>query len=201
MSYRVEEKISVSSSKLFDIREWVLKNKGERLFETRTVSSTYFDNESLQMYRDSEEGSTPRKKIRVRSYFKGRHTLADSTLEIKISSVEGRYKSSIKDFNLDKALKHGIYEKDYGICYPIVRVSYSREYYKVYGIRLTIDTNIEYSNIGLNKESSFKITDPENIVEIKAPFNISKDFLDEKFFFQRVRFSKYCRAIDLLKVV
>ena len=46
------------------------------------------------MFVDSEEGTLPRKKIRIRSYKTADHAEQDSNLEVKISSVEGRYKTS-----------------------------------------------------------------------------------------------------------
>ena len=48
-----------------------------------------FDNNEFQMYYDSIEGCLPRKKVRLRNYEDERNFL-----EIKISSTEGRYKTS-----------------------------------------------------------------------------------------------------------
>ena len=70
------------------------------------------------MYSDSIEGLTPRKKIRVRNY-------PDTNdeklyLEVKISSVEGRFKTrEILSKNKFNELKTtGILDSQYGLCKP-----------------------------------------------------------------------------------
>ena len=68
MSFRKEEKLKVDKNKLVDLLDWININKGYKLFESRIVSSTYFDNSDIRMFRDSEDGCVPRKKIRVRDY-------------------------------------------------------------------------------------------------------------------------------------
>ena len=132
MSFRKEEKLRINKNQLFNLLDWVDNNGGYKLFDSRIVSSTYFDNDELRMFKDSEEGSVPRKKIRIRSYTKIPHSLDSSSLEVKISSVEGRYKTRTKSFNLKKSLNIGMLDKDYGICKPKVRVTYRRAYYKIY---------------------------------------------------------------------
>ena len=113
MSFRKEEKLKVNKNQLLNLLDWVNKNGGYKLFDSRIVSSTYFDNDELSMFKDSEEGSVPRKKIRIRSYTKRNHTEECSSLEVKISSVEGRYKTRTKSFNLKKSLNMGIFDKIY----------------------------------------------------------------------------------------
>ena len=68
MSFRKEEKLNINKNQLFSLLDWIVKNDGHKLYEDRMVSSTYFDNDSMQMFKDSEEGTVPRKKIRIRSY-------------------------------------------------------------------------------------------------------------------------------------
>ena len=57
----------------------------------RKIESLYFENNKREMYSDSVEGLTPRKKIRVRNYPGTKDE--NLYLEIKISSVEGRFKT------------------------------------------------------------------------------------------------------------
>ena len=196
MSFRKEEKLKTNKNQLLNLLDWVNKNGGYKLFDSRIVSSTYFDNDSLAMFRDSEEGSVPRKKIRIRSYSKIPHSLDSSYLETKISSVEGRYKTRTKSFNLKKSLNMGILDKDYGICKPKVRVTYKRTYIKIHNVRLTIDQDIEYIKISNNKELSFKNLDAEIAIEIKASNEVPIGYLWQMFPFERVRFSKYSRAMN-----
>jgi len=196
MSFRKEEKLHIHKSQLLNLLDWIYKNGGYRLYETRTVSSTYFENDSMQMFKDSEEGSVPRKKIRVRSYTKKEHKIDQSSLEIKTSSIEGRFKTVDKDFDLKKIMTNGFFDRNYGICKPIVRVNYQREYYKIHNVRLTIDRHIEYIKLNSRESVIYKKYDPDIIVEIKAENFVPIEYLFKKFQFNRIRFSKYSRAIN-----
>ena len=111
MSFRKEEKLHVNKNQLLNLLEWVYKNDGYKLFDTRIVSSTYLDNDQMKMFHDSEEGVVPRKKIRIRSYTKQAHELTQRSLEIKTSSVEGRYKTTNQDFDLNRIMTIGLLAK------------------------------------------------------------------------------------------
>jgi len=196
MSFRKEEKLHIHKNQLNNLLSWIYDNDGYRLYDNRIVSSTYFDNEQMQMFKDSEEGVVPRKKIRVRSYTKKQHKVANSTLEIKISSIEGRYKTTSQNFNLKKIMSIGIFDKDYGICKPKARVSYRRDYYKIHNVRLTIDRQIEYTKLNENGNGIFKRFEDDIIVEIKADYSVPDEYLLRQFAFDRIRFSKYSKAIN-----
>ena len=148
------------------------------------------------MYDDSIEGLAPRKKIRVRNYpEKSNDTFK---LETKISSIEGRYKTTkkISKNYFEKIKDNGYFDDKYGICKPLLNVIYEREYFKKDNIRITIDTNIEY-NLYNNK---FSKRDKNIIVELKTSKNQDIDDLFEQFPFQEIRFSKYCNGIDLFNI-
>lgn len=198
MSFRKEEKLKIHKSRLINLMDWIYDSGGVELHKPRIVSSTYFDNDDWGMFKDSEEGSIPRKKIRVRSYSKDYHEADSSSLEIKTSSVEGRYKTVTKKFTLQKIMSLGVFDHDYGICKAKVRITYQRSYYKIFGVRLTIDQNIEYVMVNNGRESSHRIVDSEIAVEIKAADHIPVEYLLDKFPYERVRFSKYSRAINCL---
>jgi hypothetical protein len=196
MSFRKEEKLHVSKSQLLNLMNWIYKNDGYRLYEARIVSSTYFENESMQMFKDSEEGSVPRKKIRVRSYTTKEHKIDQSSFEVKTSSIEGRFKTIEKHFDLKKIMANGFFDINYGICKPIVRVNYRRDYYKIHNVRLTIDKSIEYIKINSQGKPLYKRYEPNIIVEIKAESFVPIEYLFKKFHFNRIRFSKYSNAIN-----
>ena len=143
MSFRKEEKLHIHRSQLLHLLNWIYKNDGYKLYDTRVVSSTYFDNDNIQMFKDSEEGCVPRKKVRIRSYTRKEHKVGQSALEVKTSSVEGRYKTSDKNFDLKKIMTNGFFDKDYGVCKPRVRITYKRDYYKIHNVRLTLDRYID----------------------------------------------------------
>ena len=92
MSFRIEEKLKVAESKIFQLRDWITKNMGVTLYPTRTINSIYFDNQDYTMYNQSIEGVLPRKKIRLRVYGKEFSPNKSINKEIKVSSVEGKYK-------------------------------------------------------------------------------------------------------------
>ncbi|MDC0430152.1 VTC domain-containing protein [Candidatus Thioglobus sp.] len=195
MSFRKEEKLHIHKNQLHNLLEWIVENDGYKLYDTRVVSSTYFDNGEMQMFKESEEGCVPRKKIRVRSYSKQVHKPGESALEIKTSSVEGRFKTTDKKFNLGKVMSIGVFDKDYGVCKSKVRVSYKRDYYKIHDVRLTIDREIEYTQLNAQGKGVYKEYEPDIIVEVKAGNFVSVEYLMRKFHFDRVRFSKYSRAV------
>jgi len=120
-----------------------------------------------------------------------------ANLEYKISSVEGRFKVSKKNFNKNKNnLYQGLRDKDYGLCKPILNVVYLRTYYKIKNIRLTIDRSIIYKKIRSLKILPFSIRDNLNVVELKYSNNSLDNQIINSFPFQFNRFSKYCRGIE-----
>ncbi len=198
MSFRKEEKLNFAKSQLLNLYSWISKNEGIKIYDDRLVSSTYFDNETMQMFKDSEEGTVPRKKIRIRSYDKLEHKIGSSAFEVKRSSVEGRYKTSTKNYELEKIFKFGYFDKEYGVLHPKVRVTYLRSYYKVSNVRLTIDKEITYIKLNNQNKEINKSDEKDIIVEVKSDDQVSTEYLYKKFSFERVRFSKYCRAVNAL---
>ena len=67
MSFRFEDKISVGKSESINFFKDLRKKGFKILYPKRKISSVYFDNTELNMFIDSEEGSIPRKKIRLRT--------------------------------------------------------------------------------------------------------------------------------------
>lgn len=193
MSFRIEEKLLVRSGQLARLHDWLASENAILLHPRRRIFSTYFDTPDFDIYNASEEGSVPRKKIRVRTYNATGHFETDNTLEIKISSVEGRFKTTEKlsPDDVETVLSDGYFDPSYGLCRPVVSVSYDREYFKVGDVRLTIDTDIEYTACG----SHFPVRDGSIAVEVKAPFGTSVDMLNVLIPHRRTRFSKYARAI------
>ena len=105
MSFRIEKKILINKFNLFEFKKKIFSLGATTLFKNRKVQSLYFDNLRKQMYNDSLEGLAPRKKIRVRDYPKDSNK--SFKLETKISSVEGRHKTTkkiSKDPNIYDAL-------------------------------------------------------------------------------------------------
>jgi hypothetical protein len=198
MSFRIEEKLFIIPENKSLFFKWVKDSNGKKIYSDRIVSSTYFDNDKLSMFHHSEEGVVPRKKLRLRSYSSKPHETTDTFLEKKISSSEGRYKISDPTEHAKKYLKYGIFDRDYGLCFPKVKVTYLRSYYSIKDFRFTYDRNINYCKIFGLVKSLLQKKDNFFSVEIKtSKLNLSNEIL-KKFPFPRFRFSKYCRGIMLL---
>jgi len=194
MSFRIEEKLFIKSDNLIQFQENVFKKSYQKIHHPRLVESLYFDNIKLEMHTDSIEGLTPRKKIRIRKY--PNDTDSKFYLEIKNSSVEGRFKTRkiINEQELNKTISTGIYDNQYGSCYPKLYVKYKREYLKYGDVRISIDKDIQYRDFKTN----FTYNDKRIIVELKTHFKKNIDELTNDFPYQRIRFSKYCYAIQSL---
>ena len=194
MSFRIEDKLYIKSENLLQFYQYLLKKSAKKLFNSRKIKSLYFDNLKLEMYKDSIEGSVPRKKIRIREY----PNTNDKKyyFETKVSSIEGRYKTrEIINYEKNNTLeKFGFLDKDYGTCLPKIYVSYVREYFLFKDVRVSIDKKINYTNYTTKRS----IYDSNTIVELKASYNKDLDDLIKLFPFQRIRFSKYCLAIEKL---
>tara|TARA_B100000700_G_scaffold256844_1_gene290291 strand:- start:228 stop:728 length:501 start_codon:yes stop_codon:yes gene_type:complete len=149
MSFRTERKFILKKENIQNFYMWLNENNCKNIYEKRLVSSVYFENKYNQMYQDSDEGVLPRKKIRIRNY---NNNTNKYLLEKKISSSEGRYKISLAKKNIDMYNKIGIFDNQYGICKPTIKVSYLREYYSFKDYRITFDQNISYKKLNSRKE-------------------------------------------------
>jgi len=96
MSFRTEEKILLKRSDITRLKNFIFRNNGKSIYPNRNIRSIYFDNKNFQSFHDSEDGCTPRKKIRIRNY----NHESEFFLEKKTTSVEGKFKTSNKISNL-----------------------------------------------------------------------------------------------------
>ena len=194
MGFRIEEKLFVKKENLSQFKDFLYKKSAKRIYQPRIINSLYFENNNFDMFHDSIEGLTPRKKIRVRNYPKDEKK--QFYFEVKNSAVEGRHKlrEIINENEFKKRKSLGVLDFQYGVCYPKIYVRYLREYYKIGDVRISIDENIQYSDY----LSAQIINDERVVVELKTSINKNLDELIEDFPNQRIRFSKYCFGIESL---
>ena len=191
MSFRLEDKYIVNNEDKIKILSFIDRYGFEPEYKNRNITSLYFDNKNLSMFHDSEEGTTPRKKIRIRFY---EDKNKDLNLEKKINSQEGKYKVTKKintdDLNFYK--KNGYYDSSYGICYPVLTVNYNRYYFKKKNYRITLDININFKDVIY---SNFNYLENFSILEVKIlnKFNIPLDL--EQLPLNKIRYSKYSEGI------
>ncbi len=192
MSFRKEKKFRLSISDFHNIKN-LLNSKGmSRLYVSRIVNSLYFDTPTLEMFHDSEEGVLPRKKVRIRWY----NDRKDFSIEKKISSIEGRYKTVIPSANSVHSSKFqlkSLFDEMYGELSPSLLVSYERAYFMFNKVRITFDSKIIYRNKRVSTNN--KIEDPERVMEIKTGIGDSDDFIEGIVPYPTSRFSKYIRGI------
>ena len=193
MSFRVEEKFRISQNKLLLFKKWLNDNNAEKIFPDRKIISIYLDNEEKKMYEESIEGIVPRHKLRLRYYNDNKEICS---LERKITSVEGRFKTS-KKVNFDKLFLIGVFDKFYGNCKPVIKIDYIRSYFKIKNFRFTIDTNINFNGINLNKIfSSIVYRTNKTIIELKCQDKDKYSPFYNQINFEKARFSKYCEGIQ-----
>ena len=189
MSFRKEIKLKIVNSKIFEFKNYLMEKNFFTQYPDRLVTSIYFDNDKFDMYKDSIEGSIPRKKIRIRSYDSNKKFY----LEKKISSLENRFKISKTWEDYEKLYKYGIFDHSYGVCQKKIIVSYLRSYYIFKDFRVTIDKNIEFGKFGKFKNRKLESS---NIVEVKCSTKISNEKIFKMFPFEQVRFSKYAIGVE-----
>ena len=194
MSFRIEQKLYIKEGNLFDFKKFLSKKSAKGIYEPRVIESLYFDNQNFETHTDSIEGLTPRKKIRIRSY--PNHNDKKIYFEIKNSSVEGRFKTRkiIEKSELNKMKEHGVFDNQYGLCFPKMYVKYDREYLRFDDIRISIDTNITYRSY----DTDFSAKDDRIIAELKTSIQKDMDDLIKDFPLEKIRFSKYCFGIERL---
>ena len=193
MSFRKEKKIKLSKFEFSKLKSTLIEDGMSSLYPKRVITSKYFDTSDYRMFQDSEEGVLPRKKIRVRWYDEKK-----IFLEIKISSIEGRFKTSnlIDKVDLINLESRGYLDRDYGLVYPKIVIEYLRSYYIYKKMRITFDENITYFSKNFHKYQ--KSRDLEAVVEIKTSMDLSDEYIQKNFSHITSRFSKYCRGINSL---
>ena len=191
---RYEIKFLINSK---EKQELIDKNLLKKLFPDRIVESVYFDTKDLQFFNLSEEGITPRFKIRIRGY----NNKKLDNLEIKTTNNYHREKVVIKNFIFDNHELHRNLKK-IGIKQTVqkkIRIKYLRSYYKLENVgRITLDRNIEFLSPEESFHNSKKIK--QNILEVKVQReNIDKNFIEKIINLKETRFSKYCIGINCLR--
>ena len=195
MSFRLEKKFTLDTRKYDEFIRYINTIEAKKIYNSRKVFSTYFENDFFSSFKQSEEGVVPRKKIRIRSYNTNDHSVI-SKLEIKISAEDSRFKKveRIKSkHQIEKLLNRGFIDRNYGLCKPLLNVSYEREYYQLTDHRITIDKNISYCNFK-KKKKIFK--EPLSIIEFKSDTTKDINLYDNILTSPISRFSKYCRGMN-----
>ena len=201
MSFRTEDKFYLNPEDKMKINKFFTANGVKKIFPDRIIVSLYFDTDNLDMFCDSEEGTTPRKKIRIRQYNKLKKfdiESKESLFEIKINSVEGKFKTSKKISNVKKLIKFGYLDDMYGICMPKLFTFYKRSYYSLNNNRFTMDREMCFKNFN-DKGKLLKNFYNLVICEVKSKSSLYNDYL-RYLPISNIRYSKYCEAVRHLNL-
>ena len=192
MSFRQEKKFRLTQSDFNTLKNNLRLQGMEPLYSSRKINSLYYDTEDHNMFFDSEEGLLPRKKVRIRWY----EDVKEASLEVKTSSIEGRFKTSDRAQSTEKTLlPESLYDTQYGSVIPSLLVCYSREYFTFKSMRITFDSDIKYVNKRLSQNVTF--VDGECVMEIKVGIDVDEDYIERFIPYSTSRFSKYCRGLLL----
>lgn len=196
MSFRKEEKVIFHISEYSKLKNLILNSHGKTMYPKRQIKSIYFDNNKNKLFLDSEEGCLPRKKLRIRTYPQ-KNLDTQWYFEKKVNSVEGKFKTSKKIDNKQykNLLINGIFDETYGYCYPKLYVEYSREYFVLSDVRITLDQSLKYKSFS-NDKTIKKMN--KLVLEYKSKNLNYIELLDGKIPFQLSRMSKYCDAFNEL---
>ena len=216
MRYEKKFKISISEYPLLKIH--LKKLHFKKIYESRFISSIYYDTSNFDLYNDSINGISNRKKIRVR-FYNDDYSQVNIEEKIKISDLGfkkiyplsqnkdlKRIKLKIKNNNFNNDLV--IPEKIDNFYLPVSFINYYRTYFISYDMktRITLDENITYSKIIKMHNYLFlnsKIPESLGVFEIKYE-KINEDLinpilhLSSSLNFHLSRNSKYCNSIESL---
>ena len=190
MSFRKEKKFRLSRFDFDSLKYKLFVSGMQNLYPKRSINTLYYDTELYDMFSNSEEGLLPRKKVRIRWY----DDIEKASKEIKISSIEGRFKTSrLTNIKSEASLPQSLHDSNYGLITPSLFVTYTREYFTFESMRITFDSDIQYVNY--RRSPSIFHKDGECVMEVKVGLEHSDDFIESILSFPTSRFSKYSRGL------
>ena len=190
MSFRKEKKFRLSRFDFDSLKYKLFVSGMQNLYPKRSINTLYYDTELYDMFSDSEEGLLPRKKVRIRWY----DDIEKASKEVKISSIEGRFKTSrLTNIKSEASLPQSLHDSNYGLITPSLFVTYTREYFFFESMRITFDSNIQYGNY--RRSRGLRHKDAECVMEVKIGIDLSDDYIESMLPFPTSRFSKYSRGM------
>ncbi len=209
---RFENKYFTEEFIRFDLKEYLKIFNFRKVYNSRLVSSIYYDHPNLIDFYDSEDGISKRYKSRIRWYNNSSNS-ASLEYKSKNGNLGSKEIYNLKDIDIKKSKKL-IDKKNNCIInlpnskrnyIPLVLINYERDYYfnSFNKIRLTFDFNLNFSKIVCFKEFyklNNKIESNKNVLEIKYSSDYKANFIASKialnYNLTLTRNSKYCDSIN-----
>lgn len=178
-SARIERKFVMTKGQCM-LAESLLKSVGfKRLYDSRAVSSIYFDDVDHRCLRANVDGSPARDKIRFRTYNDDfNSTVIETKHKRGVIGYKTIYKLDCKVQNQDHLISLGKNWCDNNlldILVPSSRVNYVRSYYSRGQFRATIDFNIRSSRIAGKKNITSAMHD-YSVIEFKYSVDSDEQF-------------------------
>ena len=202
-SARIERKFVMTKGQCI-LAESLLKSIGfKRMYDSRAVSSIYFDDIDHSCLRANVDGSPSRDKIRFRTYNK----------DYEKSVIETKHKRGVVGYKATFMLDSQVQNQDQlislgkswcdtnllDILAPSSRVDYVRSYYIRDQFRATIDYKITTSRIVGKKHSTSAMYD-YSVIEFKYAVDLDDQFRSIYPFFSDIalrntKSSKYSNSL------
>ena len=188
---------------------------GSDPYPSGLVDSIYFDTLGEDFYHQCLNGHGQKTKFRIRGYGG-----AFNQIHLKAKDLYGvaKKKASIKDLMLkaqewpDMRWLHPKTVDDpsfaeiltkanaFGPLFPVIRVKYQRQRFRVFDIRITLDTEIRVQGFSNGRDNSAQAALlPFHVMEIKTPDVRPHQPLLGLLRLQQVSFSKFYIGLNLLK--
>lgn len=183
---RYEIKFVLNELEFLEIKYFLKNINAFKSFPKRNVSSLYYETYDYSSVKDNISGVSNRKKLRLRWYDK--NTNPKLEIKNKFSRIGNKKTFSLNFLNtasIDslsvRELSRSIFDylkKNHNESFllnqfvPVLKVFYEREYYETNnGLRITIDKNINFSQVSPNQTVHFhkKIKFNKRVMELKFP--------------------------------
>lgn len=218
-NYRLERKFFLTGVTKHEVESAIKHHPAmfSEIYHQRFVNNIYFDSLDLKNYFDNVEGSTRRKKVRIRWYGELFGPVNKPVLELKIKDgFLGRKESfPLPPFEIDqnfnvltiskmiaKAKIPELRKTELKSLQPVLLNRYTRKYFQSADkhYRITIDTDLIFYRIGQHNNSFLnKFTNDYNVI-LEVKYDQDQDerasFLTAHFPYRLTRSSKYVTGVD-----
>lgn len=199
-TWRFEKKIPLGSGDLHQVENLLLSHPMGLVsaYPDRLVHNIYFDTPDLACYNAHLAGHEARVKWRLRAYDNAPWKQLEEKRKIGDHGDKRLYPAQAAIQSLE--LQQGLLLNE-SLMYPMLENRYQRRYFHApaWGIRVTIDTDIQFSTVG----SESWQTDYECVAVLEVKYALESAKEGQEFLrhlpWRLGRFSKYVRGIQLIE--
>ena len=209
--YRYERKYVIEHTSLQKVFNYIKCNPGifSKIYQARYVNNIYFDSMNYDSFKDNVVGISKRQKVRIRWYYEGLNDIKNPILEVKSKNGylgrkysypihQSLFKKNGNFKELNTLSKNSNIPMMYNHFKPVLINRYKRFYFLSVNkkFRITVDTDLSFTDIGILSDSmSKKHTYIVNkiILELKYNSNFDKDagYITNGFPYRITKSSKY----------